>query len=105
VFRLLLWAIAAIFRPKTVLIAENLCLRQQLLVLHAVFYLVRLATRDGDYNRRCAPGAANTNYIHIRSSKTTDRRAIEIFSGWSPNKQRGPEVTSSPEVSITEGCY
>ena len=32
-FRLLLWAIAAIFRPKTLLIAENLCLRQQLLVL------------------------------------------------------------------------
>jgi hypothetical protein len=31
VFRLVLWAIAAIFRPRTQLIAENLCLRQQLL--------------------------------------------------------------------------
>jgi hypothetical protein len=33
VFRLLLCAIAAIFRPRALLIAENLCLRQQLLVL------------------------------------------------------------------------
>jgi hypothetical protein len=32
VFRLLILAIAAIFRPKALLIAENLCLRQQLVV-------------------------------------------------------------------------
>ena len=31
--RLLILAIAATFRPKSLLIAENLCLRQQLLVL------------------------------------------------------------------------
>jgi hypothetical protein len=33
-FRWLLWAIAAAVRPKVLLIADNLCLRQQLLVLH-----------------------------------------------------------------------
>ena len=33
--RLLVLAIAAIFRPKALLIAENLCLRQQLVVLAA----------------------------------------------------------------------
>jgi hypothetical protein len=33
-FRCLLWAIAATLRPKALLIADNLCLRQQLLVLH-----------------------------------------------------------------------
>jgi hypothetical protein len=33
VLRLLVLAIAAIFRPKALLIAENLCLRQQLVVL------------------------------------------------------------------------
>jgi hypothetical protein len=33
-FRCLLWAIAAAVRPKALLIADNLCLRQQLLVLH-----------------------------------------------------------------------
>jgi hypothetical protein len=33
VFRLLLCAIAVIFKPKALLIAENLYLRQQLLVL------------------------------------------------------------------------
>jgi hypothetical protein len=32
-FRCLLWAIAAAARPKMLLIADNLCLRQQLLVL------------------------------------------------------------------------
>jgi hypothetical protein len=31
--RCLLWAIAAAVRPKMLLIADNLCLRQQLLVL------------------------------------------------------------------------
>jgi hypothetical protein len=33
-FRCLLWAIAAAMRPRVLLIADNLCLRQQLLVLH-----------------------------------------------------------------------
>ena len=33
-FRCLLWGISAVFRPKLLLIADNLCLRQQLLVLH-----------------------------------------------------------------------
>src|SRR6516162_1202357 len=33
-FRCLLWAITAAVRPKALLIADNLCLRQQLLVLH-----------------------------------------------------------------------
>src|SRR5262249_8311954 len=32
-FRCLLWAIAAVVRPKMLLIADNLCLRQQLLIL------------------------------------------------------------------------
>jgi hypothetical protein len=32
-FRCLLWTIAAAVRPKALLIADNLCLRQQLLVL------------------------------------------------------------------------
>src|SRR5215472_71139 len=32
-FRWLLWAIAAAMRPRLLLIADNLCLRQQLLVL------------------------------------------------------------------------
>jgi hypothetical protein len=46
VFRLLLWAIAAIFRPKTLLIAENLCLRQQLLVLQRRYPGPRLSNAD-----------------------------------------------------------
>jgi hypothetical protein len=33
-FRCLLWGITAVFRPKLLLIADNLCVRQQLLVLH-----------------------------------------------------------------------
>ena len=45
-FRLLLWAIAAIFRPKTLLIAENLCLQQQLLVLQRRYPRRRLNNAD-----------------------------------------------------------
>jgi hypothetical protein len=32
VFRFLLWAILAALKPKALVVAENLCLRQQLLV-------------------------------------------------------------------------
>ena len=32
-FRWLLWAFAAAMRPRVLLVADNLCLRQQLLVL------------------------------------------------------------------------
>ena len=45
-FRLLLWAIAAIFRPKTLLIAENLGLQQQLLVLQRRYPRRRLSNAD-----------------------------------------------------------
>jgi hypothetical protein len=33
VIRWMAWAVAAFFKPKSLLVAENLCLRQQLLVL------------------------------------------------------------------------
>jgi hypothetical protein len=46
VLRLLVLAIAAIFRPKTLLIAENLCLRQQLVVLQRRRELRRSALLD-----------------------------------------------------------
>jgi hypothetical protein len=34
VVRWMAWAIAAILKPKALLVAENLCLRRQLVVLH-----------------------------------------------------------------------
>jgi hypothetical protein len=46
--RLLILAIATIFRPKALLIAENLCLRQQLVVLQRRHPRRRL----GDADRR-----------------------------------------------------
>src|ERR1700745_1667118 len=46
VLRLLVLAIAAIFRPKALLIAENLCLRQQLVVLHRRHPRPRLSDAD-----------------------------------------------------------
>jgi hypothetical protein len=46
VLRLLILAIAAIFRPKALLIAENLCLRQQLVVVQRRHPRPRL--RDAD---------------------------------------------------------
>ena len=44
--RLLVLAIAAIFRPKALLIAENLCLRQQLVVLQRRHPRPRLSDTD-----------------------------------------------------------
>ena len=44
--RFLVWAIAAAFRPRMRLIAENLCLRQQLLVLQRRHPQPRLANAD-----------------------------------------------------------
>jgi hypothetical protein len=46
VLRLLVLAIAAIFRPKALLIAENLCLRQQLVVLQRRHPRSRLSDTD-----------------------------------------------------------
>jgi hypothetical protein len=46
VLRLLVLAIAAIFRPKVLLIAENLCLRQQLVVLQVRHPRPRLSDAD-----------------------------------------------------------
>jgi len=46
VVRFLVWAIAAAFRPRVWLIAENLCLRQQLLVLQRRHPQPRLGNAD-----------------------------------------------------------
>jgi hypothetical protein len=46
VVRFLVWAISAAFRPRVVLIAENLCLRQQLLVLQRRHPQPRLRNAD-----------------------------------------------------------
>jgi hypothetical protein len=45
-FRCLLWAMAAAVRPKALLIADNLCLRQQLLVLQRRIPQPRLKDAD-----------------------------------------------------------
>jgi hypothetical protein len=46
VVRFLVWAISAAFRPRVVLIAEHLCLRQQLLVLQRRHLQPRLRNAD-----------------------------------------------------------
>jgi len=43
---LLVWAVLAALRPKALLVAENLCLRQQLLVLQRRHPQVRLLNVD-----------------------------------------------------------
>jgi putative transposase len=45
-FRCLLWALAAAVQPKALLIADNLCLRQQLLVLQRRMPRPRLEDAD-----------------------------------------------------------
>jgi hypothetical protein len=45
----LVWAILAVFRPKTLLVAENLCLLQRLLVLQRRHPQVRLRKADRQF--------------------------------------------------------
>src|SRR5262249_9728654 len=46
VVRLLVWAIAVAFKPKALLVAEDLCLRQQLIVLQRRCPQPRLSNAD-----------------------------------------------------------
>ena len=46
---LLVWAVLAALRPKALLVAENLCLRQQLLVLQRRRPQVRLLNMDRQF--------------------------------------------------------
>jgi hypothetical protein len=50
VLHFLVWAILAALRPKALLAAENLCLRQQLLVLQRRHPQARLRTADRQWN-------------------------------------------------------
>jgi hypothetical protein len=90
VFRLLLWAIAAIFRPRTRLIAENLCLRQQLLVLQRRYPRPRLINADrrfwipanrwfGDRDRplRIATGDG----LEVAATDQASAHAFPVISG------------------------
>jgi hypothetical protein len=58
VLRLLVLAIAAIFRPKAPLIAENLCLRQQLVVPERRHLRPRLRAPIGAFGSWQADGSA-----------------------------------------------
>src|SRR5215467_16257499 len=58
VLRLLVLAIAATFRPKALRIAENLCLRQQLVVLQRRHPRPRLSDTDRAFGSWQADGSA-----------------------------------------------
>ena len=47
--RFLVWVISAALKPKALLVAENLCLRQQLLVLHRRHPQPRLRNADRQF--------------------------------------------------------
>jgi hypothetical protein len=55
VLRFLVFAIAAIFRPKARLIAENICLRQQLLVLQLSRRTFKFERTDGEAHPSTRP--------------------------------------------------
>jgi hypothetical protein len=49
VVRFLVWAISAVLKPRALLVAENLCLRQQLLVLQGRCPQPRLRNADRQF--------------------------------------------------------
>src|SRR5262249_55194901 len=75
VVRLLVWAIAAAFRPKALLVVENLCLPQQLIVLQ----------------RRCPqPHLSNADLLIVKPETVLrwHRRGWRAYWSWRSSRQR-----------------
>jgi hypothetical protein len=92
VLHFLVWAILAALRPKALLIAENLCLRQQLLVLQRRHPQVRLRHADRQF-WICASRwfAGWRNSLLIVKPETVlrwHRRGWRAYWSWRSNRQR-----------------
>jgi hypothetical protein len=78
VFRFLLWAILAALKPKALLVAENLCLRQQLLVLQRRQRRPHLKTVD----RFFWVLASRWLGVAQSSPRRKAQNSVEVASAW-----------------------
>jgi len=91
VVRFLVWVISAALKPKALLVAENLCLRQQLLVLHRRHPQPRLRNADRQF-WICASRwfAGWRNSLLIVKPETVlrwHRRGWRAYWSWRSNRQ------------------
>jgi len=116
VFRFLVLAFAAIFRPRALLIAENLCLRQQLLVLQRWHPRPRLSNADRRFwilASRWLGGWRNS--LPIGKARDGSKLAVTGLEGlpdvatFLPGEERSPgdrEGTSSAHQAHVHGkCF
>jgi hypothetical protein len=95
VLPLLVLAIGAIFKPKALLIAENLCIRQQLMVLQRRHPRPRLSDTDRGL---AASGLEDVLEVAIFSS--SKRRSPELQALW-----RGDASPAAPVLGGLPHIY
>jgi putative transposase len=92
VLRIFVWAISAALRPKALLVAENLCLRQQLLVLQRKHPMPRLRNGDRQFwicARRWFTGWRNSLLIvEPETVLRWHRRGWRAYWSWRSNRER-----------------
>jgi transposase InsO family protein len=93
VVRFLVWAISAAFRPRVVLIAENLCLRQQLLVLQRRHPQPRLRNADRRFwiiaSRWFGGWHGSLLIVKPETVLRWHRRGWRAYWSWRSRRQRG----------------
>ena len=99
-FRFLLWAILAALKPKALLVAENLCLRQQLLVLQRRPARPYLKTVDRFFWVLATrwPGSWR-NLLLVVKPKTVlkwHQRGWRLYWSWRSRMRHGPAVVQFP---------
>ena len=91
--RFLVWAIAAAFRPRMRLIAENLCLRQQLLVLQRRHPQPRLGNADRRFwiiaCRWFSSWRGSLLIVKPEMVLRWHRRGWRAYCSWRSGRQRG----------------
>jgi transposase InsO family protein len=92
VLHFLVWAILAALRPKALLVAENLCLRQQLLVLQRRHPQARLCNADRQFwicaSRWFAGWRNSPLIVKPETVLRWHRRGWRAYWSWRSNRQR-----------------
>jgi len=92
-FAFLVWAIAAAFRPRARLVVENLCLRQQLLVLQRRHLQPRLGNADRRFwiiaSRWFSSWRGSLLIVKPETVLRWRRRGWHAYWSWRSRRQRG----------------
>ena len=100
--RFLLWAILAALKPKALLVAENLCLRQQLLVLQRRQPRLYLKTVDRFFWIVASRWLGSwRNLLIVVKPKTVlkwHQRGWRLYWSWRSRMRHGPAVVQFPNT-------